>query len=132
MPAVLLPSPEIPQPIRSRLSITGRVLNVPVTQVCGSAVTVSEVSGAKQTEAAIRAWLLARNGILKTAKLCGICDRLVKRIKAAMADKERSQPSSPTGSPLGNRRCGARLIRQRRRALSMATVMASAKPISIR
>ena len=44
-------------------------------------------SAAKQTEAAIRAWLLAGNGILKTAKLCGISNRLVKRIRAAMADK---------------------------------------------
>jgi DNA invertase Pin-like site-specific DNA recombinase len=39
----------------------------------------------KQKEAAIRTSLLAGHGILKTAKLCGVSNGPVKRIKAAMA-----------------------------------------------
>jgi DNA invertase Pin-like site-specific DNA recombinase len=39
-----------------------------------------------QAEAAIRASLLAGNGILKTAKLWGVSNGPVKRIKAAMAN----------------------------------------------
>jgi hypothetical protein len=37
-----------------------------------------------QAEAAIRASLLAGHGILKTAKLCGVSNGPVKRIKAAL------------------------------------------------
>jgi hypothetical protein len=39
-----------------------------------------------QAEAAIRASFLAGHGILKTAKLCGVSNGPVKRIKATMAN----------------------------------------------